>query len=117
MISGGCGAGDEFDAGSGTNVNVMESSSCSSNSHMDQSNQHSPVSSESCMNKSMVVVVNDEHTINYDSPAPVDNDPTTTIVAVTVGDDQNVAVSNNPSPNSMSTSIVSINEPSIILLD
>lgn len=82
--------------------NNMESSSCSSNSHMDQNNQ-SPVSSESCM-KSI-----DEPTINYGVRSPV-------AVLDETGSPSNVEAPASPvaaepsvnSPELMSTSIASI---------
>lgn len=76
-------------------MNNIESSSCSSNSHLDQNPNQSPVSSESCL-KSL-----EERTINYAGRARHSPDH----------HDAGAA------DNSMSASIVSINEPSIIILD
>lgn len=70
-------------------------SSCSSNSHLDQNNQ-SPLSSESCM-KNL-----EDQTLNY-------GNPTQTI--------EEKRVQDQLEENSMSNSIMSINEQSIIMLD
>lgn len=77
----------------------IESSSCSSNSHLDQ-NPHSPASSK--------VGLEEQATINY-SPRSTDETP--------LVESPNPNAPPTDANNSMSASIVSINEPAIIILD